>query len=117
MPDKALFDARIRFTGSRKNLEKFAAAMAKFKVQVVDPGDLVPFPEPGGWPFPIDRIFDARTIRGFTTRAPRIRIPTGINGGIRPPHLHIGKDVFFVNRVKFNSVLRQVVRKINTRIR
>lgn len=116
MPDNLIeFDATIRFKGSLEKFKKAAARLAEADFEVAtSPWEPIPKPEPGGFPLPIHRILSRSVINDIVRGMPRIKLD-GIRGGMRNPHLHVGKEAVILNRARFKKLVREVAAGLGER--
>ena len=102
--------AKVEFVGEIKEFAKFtealSAAQAKIEIE-----DRIKFDDSqAGYVAP--RFIDTAHVREILSEATVQRIPSLINGGIRTPHFHIGKEIALVDRDQFKTILGEVARDV-----
>lgn len=114
MSEKITFRAEIEFNGSADELAKVVEGIRSMPVKVSVGKFPLPFPYPGGWPFPIFRALSTDMISKYTKGRPAFpeNILGGINGGIRDPHLHFKDQVSLLDQESFAKVVGNVAEHI-----
>lgn len=101
--------AKVEFVGKVEDFVKLAEALSAAEARI-EVGK-VPRPEPlPGYIAP--RFVDTTHIYKMLDEAKVQRIIGLINGGIRTPHFHIGKEIALVDREQFKAILGQVARDV-----
>ena len=93
---------------------KFTEALAAVRAQI-DVGikpDQVKIPDPGRAGYVGPRFIDTARVNEILSGAKVQRITGLINGGIRTPHFHIGKEIALVDRDQFKTILGEVARDV-----
>jgi hypothetical protein len=87
-----------------KLTEAFSAARVKIDITKVKPG-------PGnGYVAP--RFLDNASIFAKLDKSNSQRIAGLIDGGIRTPHFHLGKEIVLLDRAQFKDILGEVARDV-----
>lgn len=115
MPDQIKFDGTIRFKGSLEKFKRAAARLAEADFEIrASEFEPIPRPEPGGFPLPIHRILSRSVLNDIVKGMPRVKLD-GIRGGMRNPHLHVGKEAVILNRARFKRFVREVAAGLGER--
>jgi hypothetical protein len=104
--------AEVEFVGKVEEFVKFTEALAAVRAQI-DVGKIIDkeiFDTSNGYVAP--RFIDTARINEILSGAKVQRIAGLINGGIRTPHFHIGKEIALVDRDQFKTVLGEVARDV-----
>jgi hypothetical protein len=103
--------AEVEFVGKLEEFVKFAEALSAAQVKVVKEWER--FEDPGhraGYIAPV--LIDTARINKILSESKVLRIAELINGGIRTPHFHIGKEIVLVDRDQFKTILGEVARDV-----
>ena len=101
--------AKVEFVGEMEEFVKFAEALSTARAKIDMGAVIVPDISRG---YVAPRYIDAAHIREVLKEGTVQRIPSLINGGIRTPHFHIGKEIFLVDRDQFKTILGEVARDV-----
>lgn len=101
--------AKVEFVGKMEEFVKFTEALsaARAKIEI---GDIIKPDKGNGYVAP--RFIDTARVNEMLNKAKVQRITGLINGGIRTPHFHIGKEIALVDRDQFKSILGEVARDV-----
>lgn len=104
--------AEIEFVGKLEEFEKFTKALSIAQVRIVGKWGKLNIPDKwnAGYISPV--LLDTVHINRILNESNVQRTADLINGGIRTPHFHIGKEIFLVDREKFKSILGEVARDV-----
>ena len=101
--------AKVEFVGEIGQFVKLAEALSAAQA-VIDIGTVVIPDINRGYVAP--RFIDTAHFREVLNQESVQRIPSLINGGIRTPHFHIGKEIALVDRDQFKTILGEVARDV-----
>ena len=101
--------AEVEFVGEMVEFVKFAEALSNARAKI-DIGAVIVHDINRGYVAP--RYIDTAHIQKVLKETTVQRIPSLINGGIRTPHFHIGKEIFLVDRDQFKTILGEVARDV-----
>ncbi|MDJ0839172.1 MAG: hypothetical protein QNK37_21830 [Acidobacteriota bacterium] len=100
------FKTEMEMKTTAEEFSKFLSEANKHHVKLADseenPRFLKPFP--GGWPLPINHYLPKPRQEEFEHW---LRQNIGINGGIREPHLHVDREIAFVDKDTFKRVVME----------
>lgn len=101
--------AEVKFQGKLEAFVQFTEALtaAKAKIEV---GNIIRPDKGNGYVAP--RFIDTARVKEILNEESVQRITGLINGGIRTPHFHIGKEIVLVDRDQFKSILGEVARDV-----
>jgi hypothetical protein len=102
--------AEVEFVGKVEEFVKFAEALSAVRARV-EIRDRIKF-DPGQAGYVAPRFIDTAHIHEILNAAKAQRIPSLIDGGIRTPHFHIGKEIALVDRDQFKTILGEVARDV-----
>jgi hypothetical protein len=100
--------AEVEFQGNPEEFLKLAEALSAARVKI-DIGKFKPGPGNG---YVAPRFLDASSALAGLNETNSQRIAGLINGGIRTPHLHLGKEIVLVDRTQFKNILGEVARDV-----
>ncbi len=114
MSEKLTFRAEFEFQGTADELGKVIAGLNKLPGRLVVGKIPLPFPYPGGWPIPPMRFLSKEMLAGISKERPAFarQLLSGINGGIRDPHLHLEDQVVILDREMFSQVVGKAAASI-----
>jgi predicted class III extradiol MEMO1 family dioxygenase len=102
--------AEVEFVGQVEDFVQFAETLSKVQARV-EIVDRIRFdPSQAGYVAP--RFIDTPHVYQLLDKAQVQRIPGLINGGIRTPHFHIGREIALVDRDQFKTILGEVARDV-----
>lgn len=101
--------AQVEFVGKPDEFLKFAEALDVAQVQIDIGSSIVPDPGNG---YVAPRFVNTARIEGMLDKAEVQRIAGLINGGIRTPHFHVGKEIVLMDRDQFKDILGEVARDV-----
>jgi hypothetical protein len=107
-PKTLIWKAEVEFQGNPEEFLKLAEALSAARAKI-DFGKIKPGPGNG---YVAPRFLDvSHRLAGLNeTNSQRIAGP--INGGIRTPHFHLGKEIVLVDRTQFKNILGEVARDV-----
>jgi hypothetical protein len=119
MDSKFTWKAEIEFNGTPEQFNTLTEALGKLNITIVPP-DRYPFPWPRPYPpgllrRPIAEQVAAKYLGAPAFRAElvtRLKYLQDIRGGIRDPHLHLGEDVVFIDRLAFRAYIGEVAQAL-----
>ena len=101
--------AEVDFVGKLEEFVKFTEALAAVRAKI-DVGNIIKPDKGNGYVAP--RFIDTARVKEILN-GPKVQRITGlINGGIRTPHFHIGKEIVLVDRDQFKTILGEVARDV-----
>lgn len=101
--------AEVEFVGKPEEFVKFTEALTAVRAKIAV-GDIIKPDKGNGYVAP--RFIDTGRVREMLNEAEVQRITGLINGGIRTPHFHIGKEILLVDRDQFKTILGEVARDV-----
>jgi hypothetical protein len=101
--------AEVEFVGKLEEFVKFTEALTAVRAKIVV-GDKIKPDKGNGYVAP--RFIDTARVKEILNEAEVQRITGLINGGIRTPHFHIGKEIVLVDRDQFKTILGEVARDV-----
>jgi hypothetical protein len=101
--------AEVEFVGKPEEFVKFTEALAAARAKI-NIGDMIKPDKGNGYVAP--RFIDTARVKEILNEAKVQRITGPINGGIRTPHFHIGKEIVLVDRDQFKTILGEVARDV-----
>lgn len=100
--------AEVEFVGKPEDFmkltEALSAARVKIDISKIKPGTGVGYVAP--------RFLDKSSMFAKLNETKVQRIVGLINGGIRTPHFHLGKEIVLVDRTQFKDILGEVARDV-----
>lgn len=102
--------AEVEFVGKVEEFVKFTEALSAVRAQIAVGNIIKPDPGTAGYVGP--RFIDTARVNEILSGAKVQRINGLINGGIRTPHFHIGKEIALVDRDQFKTILGEVARDV-----
>ncbi len=100
--------AEVEFQGNPEEFLKLTEALSAAGVKI-DFGKFKPGPGNG---YVAPRFLESTKVLGSLNESNSMRIAGLINGGIRTPHLHLGKEIVLVDRTQFKNILGEVARDV-----
>jgi hypothetical protein len=101
--------ANVEFVGKTEEFVQFVEALSAAHAKI-DLGAIKKLePSPG---YVAPRYMGTPEIWKVLNDETVHRIPGRINGGIRTPHFHMGKEIFLVDRDQFKTILGEVARDV-----
>ena len=101
--------AKVEFVGEMEEFVKLAEALSAAQARIDIGAAILPDITRG---YVAPRFIDTSHVWEVLNEATVQRIPSLINGGIRTPHFHIGKEIFLVDRDQFKTILGEVARDV-----
>jgi hypothetical protein len=101
--------AEVEFVGNVEEFVKFTEVLSVVRAKI-EIGDLIKPGKGNGYVAP--RFIDTIRVSKILNEAKAQRINGLINGGIRTPHFHIGKEIVLVDRDQFKTILAEVARDV-----
>ena len=99
--------AQVEFTGKPEEFVKLSEALFAANAKI-DFGTFKPGPGNG---YVAPRLLDGTVLAGLKESNSQ-RIVGLINGGIRTPHFHVGKEIVLVDRTQFKNILGEIARDV-----
>lgn len=115
MSEKITFRAKIEFNGSADELATVLGAIRELPLKISIGKFPLPFPYPGGWPFPIFRSLSSELVSKYTKDRPSFpeaKVLGDINGGIRDAHLHFKDQVSLLDADSFAKIVGNAAENI-----
>jgi hypothetical protein len=100
--------AEVEFVGKLEEFVKLTEALTAVRAKIKI-GDIIP-DKGNGYVAP--RFLDTTRVQEMLNKEKVQRMAGLINGGIRTPHFHIGKEIFLVDRDQFKNILGEVARDV-----
>lgn len=101
--------ANVEFVGKLEEFMKFTEALTSAQVSI-EIGEMIKPDKGNGYVAP--RFIDTARVNDLLNKSKVQRITGLINGGIRTPHFHIGKEIALVDRDQFKTILGEVARDV-----
>jgi hypothetical protein len=108
-PKTLTWKAEVEFTGNPEEFTKFAEGLVKLKAKISYSPGIKPGKPNAGYiaPLPLDGPTMAKLKESNSQRIVEL-----INGGIRTPHFHVGKEIVLVDRTQFKNILGEIARDV-----
>jgi hypothetical protein len=101
--------ANVEFVGKPEDFVKFTEILSAVQAKI-EINDRIKPGKGNGYVAP--RFIDTARVNKILSEAKAQRINGLINGGIRTPHFHIGKEIVLVDRDQFKTILGEVARDV-----
>jgi hypothetical protein len=111
MDEKFVWKAEIKFVGTADQFNELMDSIGNAPAEVNIPEWAGRLDHVAGCtPFPIDRILGQEVIKKLTDGMPRLNLKyvSGIDGGMRTAHLHLGDAVVLLDRERFKQYAGEV---------
>ena len=103
--------AEVEFVGTLEEFAKFTEALSAAQIKINKEWEEFEIPRyRAGYIAPA--LIDTASISKMLNESKVQRIADLINGGIRTPHFHIGKEIVLVDRDQFKTILGEVARDV-----
>lgn len=117
MADRINWKAEVEFDGTVEDFNRMAGMLNDLPIVVRIPEWPRPGPFPGIYAMPIEKLLAEKQLREIVSDAQPLQIKyiKDIAGGIRLAHVHLGDQVYLIDRAKFQVLVGEVAQRLATR--